>query len=421
MAATEAPVFPDATIETTTPSSTTTATATTQSASYNLYDWKPVTKEFMEACKDLELGELLHDETFGLFEAMSAIEMMDPKMDAGMPRVGQMKRRKPTNFAEAVKAGKLPMENLPLRDLVAVVDHTMACLVTWLEGHSLAQTVFTNLYLHCGDDPEKRSPQQELRSFTVATLKLIDLVRDLIAKASVFEEEDFQPLIYGFQLASDVPGLKAMSGLKETEDSMQKRMRAVKQDPDCDEYREAMAVCCRAKFSRHFYLALTFLIKADVGEAVKHLANAKDQLEAIRSTIGVGTPANPEDGTVLGFEPTVNQRLLPPTFPRYTEIRGREAAYSYLGSLIERVHEAIKISEVHTFHNALEFFIAFGRNSPCVLSRSVSQLLFKPLHPSPQNQPLRPSAPLPAFQVSVNNSGLFSRVFSIFIFILRNC
>jgi hypothetical protein len=30
------------------------------------------------------LGELLHDDMFGLFEAMSAIELMDPKMDAGM-------------------------------------------------------------------------------------------------------------------------------------------------------------------------------------------------------------------------------------------------------------------------------------------------------------------------------------------------
>lgn len=33
---------------------------------------------------DLALGELVHHEIFGLFEAMSAIEMMDPKMDAGM-------------------------------------------------------------------------------------------------------------------------------------------------------------------------------------------------------------------------------------------------------------------------------------------------------------------------------------------------
>lgn len=33
---------------------------------------------------ELELGELLHGYFFGLFEAMSAIEIMDPKMDAGM-------------------------------------------------------------------------------------------------------------------------------------------------------------------------------------------------------------------------------------------------------------------------------------------------------------------------------------------------
>ena len=29
-----------------------------------------------------------------------------------------------------------------------IIDQSLACLVTWLEGHSLAQTVMTNLYLH---------------------------------------------------------------------------------------------------------------------------------------------------------------------------------------------------------------------------------------------------------------------------------
>lgn len=68
-------------------------------------NWKDITLQFQEAVKgktvlqgvnnnklyqliqtilDLKLGELLHDDLFGLFEAMSAIEMMDPKMDAGM-------------------------------------------------------------------------------------------------------------------------------------------------------------------------------------------------------------------------------------------------------------------------------------------------------------------------------------------------
>ena len=48
------------------------------------YNWKEVTGVFRHSAGELVLGELLHDANFGLFEAMSAIEMMDPKMDAGM-------------------------------------------------------------------------------------------------------------------------------------------------------------------------------------------------------------------------------------------------------------------------------------------------------------------------------------------------
>ena len=37
---------------------------------------------------ELKVGEMVHDETsFNLFHAMSATELMDPKMDLGMDRV----------------------------------------------------------------------------------------------------------------------------------------------------------------------------------------------------------------------------------------------------------------------------------------------------------------------------------------------
>ena len=39
-----------------------------------------------------------------------------------------------------------------------------------------------------------------LSSFSVVILKLVDLIRDLVSRGSVFEEEDFQPLVYGFRL-----------------------------------------------------------------------------------------------------------------------------------------------------------------------------------------------------------------------------
>ncbi|OWK07240.1 NAA35 [Cervus elaphus hippelaphus] len=64
-------------------------------------NWVDITQDFEEACRELKLGELLHDKLFGLFEAMSAIEMMDPKMDAGM--IGNQVNRKVLNFEQAIK------------------------------------------------------------------------------------------------------------------------------------------------------------------------------------------------------------------------------------------------------------------------------------------------------------------------------
>lgn len=49
----------------------------------------------------LTMGELLHDPSFGLFEAMSAIEMMDPKMDAGM--ICNKGKRTIMNFDQSVE------------------------------------------------------------------------------------------------------------------------------------------------------------------------------------------------------------------------------------------------------------------------------------------------------------------------------
>ena len=101
----------------------------------------------------MELGELLHDDLFGLFEAMSAIEMMDPKMDAGMAKAGggtgnsstAKRKNSPMSLNDAITDNSLPWENISIPEFVTVFDHTLSCLVTWFEGHSLAQTVFTNL------------------------------------------------------------------------------------------------------------------------------------------------------------------------------------------------------------------------------------------------------------------------------------
>lgn len=57
--------------------------------------------------------------------------------------------------------------------------------------------------------------------------------------------------------------------------------------------------------------------------------------------------------TILGFDPLVNQRLLPPTFPRYTKIKSRLEALEYFEELLNRLKVVCKITSHTSFHSAL--------------------------------------------------------------------
>ncbi|CAC5376619.1 NAA35 [Mytilus coruscus] len=197
---------------------------TIQTDNKPVYHWRDVTSEFIEAAGELELGELLHDASFGLFEAMSAIEMMDPKMDAGM--MCNQIQRKVLNFEQAVSADTCKIKELSIPQLIGIIDASMACLVTWLEGHSLAQTVFTNLYLHDPYIIEDRC----LKAFSIGMLKIIDHIRDRVNRASVFEEEDFQTMTYGFKMAADITDVRATGMMKEIEDEINRILKVRVQD-----------------------------------------------------------------------------------------------------------------------------------------------------------------------------------------------
>jgi len=357
-------------------------------ASWSLYNWHEVTPGFLAACSTLKLGELCHDDTFGLFEAMSAIEMMDPKMDAGM--VCNRANATPMTWDSAVEKKEIVLDgisgDLSPEDAVLMIDQTLACFVTWLEGHSLAQTVLTNLYLHHVD----KIQCGVLKSVSVVALKLVELVKDIIGKASVFEEEDFQPLTYGFKLCQDVSEHRCVAGLKEAEEVLAREIRRTKvregiersslDEKDNIDYTSLHA---RVKFLRLFFCGLNSLYRGDSGEGSRLIGNCLEILNIIRAGYADETQ---EEKRVKGFEPLANQRLLPPTFPRYTEIVKRSEAVKYLEQLVSRLSTVTAVTNIPSFHNMLDFFQSFSATSPCVLSRSVLQLLYTPLHSPPTRQ-----------------------------------
>lgn len=343
---------------------------------YPEYEWKPITKEFFEACQELSLGELLHDEVFGLFDAMSAIEMMDPKMDIGM---GFNKNEPaPHTFETAVAAGVLKLSNLENSELIGIFDSLFSCLVSWLEGHSLDQILFTCLYLHSPNSIENKS----LRTFCLAVRRIITLIKDFILECNVNEEEDFQ--LFGsssLNFFDHVPMTKVISTLREAEDDL------VKKSKNDSNPEDIIAVMNRLRFMRFLFQSLYLFWpkkdvspgEAEIAEIQRNLSAALELVPFIRKTIEKGTQPEPnsESPNPMGFSPRVNQRNLPPTFPRSAKVKDRLSSYIFLEELVQRLKYACKVIHQKDYHSALNFFIDFSKKSGhCLLSRSVLQILY---------------------------------------------
>lgn len=351
------------------------------------YNWMDITDEFTTACTDLKLGELMHDANFGLFEAMSAIEMMDPKMDAGM--MCNQRHSRVTSLQQGIETGLVKVKGLTGQEMTGIIDDTLACLVTWLEGHSLAQTVFTNLYLH---DPTLLE-DCHIKAFSLCMLKLVDSVRDIVNRGAVFEEEDFQPMMYGFKTAPELTSTRVCGMMKEVEDELNRVIKNTRstagQEDNTDRqdiHKMALAEYSRIKFSRLFLVTLQAFCREKfvVADVQKYLGQLSELLPTMRETISLGTQpelteeANCDYPTIMGFEPLLNQRLLPPTFPRYTKIRGRDDTLAYLEGLVSRLQTVCAVTELSGLHSTLDFFLEFSKSSPCVLSRSLLQMIYLP-------------------------------------------
>ncbi|XP_039257820.2 N-alpha-acetyltransferase 35, NatC auxiliary subunit-like [Styela clava] len=349
------------------------------------YNWIDITDELKAACDELQMGELVHEPNFGLFEAMSAIEMMDPKMDAGM--VGKQTKRKILDLHQAIEAKTIKISDLEFKELIGIMDTSLCCLLSWLEGQTLAHTVFTCLYLHEPDLIEDRC----LRAYSICMLKLCDLIREKINKANVFEEEDFQTITYGFKFVEGLSELRVVGMMKEVEDEYSRKLRSLK-SKQTEEGQESVqlettrcnGIIARIRFLRLFLQSLMVFGRKEaesLQQVKKMLHSMLEHLATVGRTIHLGIESvASDDGHMImhGFEPLVNQKLLPPTFPRYTTLRNREEIVENYEQIIKRLLMVIEVTGLSGYQNILDFFDKFGRTIPCVLSRSILQLTFLP-------------------------------------------
>nr|CAB3451393.1 unnamed protein product [Digitaria exilis] len=337
--------------------------------------WADASPLLAAACHDLQDGELVHGENFSLFAAMSALEIMDPKMDSGI------ERSRYNSIEEAIEDGVAPIplstdRTLDVQCSIDVMDHLFSCEATWHKGHTLAQTVFTCIYLM---RMERTSSHAVLNSFCRILRATCNAIISVVSTARTHEEEDFFTMSFGLPLRDEGDD-KCLSILNSVEETISRQLRACKaqtfskkktpedleslqNNPDMEED-YCRAILCRLRFRKvltlflflillkngsHFYHVVMSMRKPHgrgLELARKHVASCLNELglmlksrEFLNSQSNI-TLQDDENCTTasgcqpVGFDVSLNSRLLSPTPPRAVKVLSWSNAIRYFEKLL---------------------------------------------------------------------------------------
>jgi hypothetical protein len=102
-----------------------------------MVDWRSIDELTILAARSLELGEMVAEPSFDLFGSMSAIELMDPKMDPPQ-------EDSECDILGAVRTKLASLgEAFPLQLAANIVGGLMRREVAWCDGVALTESVFT--------------------------------------------------------------------------------------------------------------------------------------------------------------------------------------------------------------------------------------------------------------------------------------
>ncbi|KAM3360599.1 N-alpha-acetyltransferase 35, NatC auxiliary subunit isoform X1 [Capsicum galapagoense] len=350
------------------------------------------------ACNDLRDGELIYGENFNLFAAMSALEIMDPKMDSGMVRTYY-------SVDEAIEYGAAPIplsldKTVDVQRIIDIMDHLLACEATWHKGCSLAQTVFSCLYLL---RPDRTSSHALLHSYCRVMRATCNAVVCTVSDTRTNEEEDLFTMTHGLPLKVDGDD-KCLTMLHAVEETIARQLRACKatlskkrvtedieplqNNPDLEEGL-CKSLLCQLRFRKHFY-HVVMNIKRPQGRglelAKKHIACCFEELDSmIKSADFLRSISAPEDGMKnettasgcqpVGFDSTLNSRLSAPTPPRAIETISWKKAAEYFQKLLHELEIICSYNLDPVFEGLLRFVVEFQKLRPELVARAHLQHL----------------------------------------------
>ncbi|KAB8303783.1 hypothetical protein EYC80_005161 [Monilinia laxa] len=315
-----------------------------------------ITQVFTDAAHQLEVGDLVKDPFFTLFDAVAALEIMDPKMDSGYLAPGETMEDE-YDFAQAL----LPEE------VLGIIDQLLCHEMAWHMGHPLAQTIFTSLYidrlLHpsplsldetmfdrsesCdGDEPLML---QILRAYCLGLIKTCWYVNNRVRSENFYEEEDFATHTFHRNLLEGIDHEEILSFLEESR-------KLVLQTQDLpDDMKEALAA--RLTF-RHKFLKTVEVADSRSSDAKIYWREMLLLIPDLRSSSKLAK------SVPQSFSVKLQRKLASTVPPRPIVELSQQIAYEHLERICKDGEVAVDILDYADSHSLMTFVSLFQARKP---------------------------------------------------------
>lgn len=360
-------------------------------------EWRDITVRFQDSCQVLALGELVHDPYFCLGEAMAAVEFMEPRMDLNMR--GACSSTPLLTAQEALEC-RVELEHFSEEEVLGVADELLSLVTTWLSGHTLAQTVYTCIYLH----DTSRVRHSGVRSLLWAAGSVVELMRTALLQAKVYVEDDHQCLTIGVGTNEGRPSVeKVVAAVKEHEDSLQQIIKRILRGEGQATADNAAAdhgsagvqrtLLGHYRFWRHL---LSVLLGIPPAETVRRSSAGREQLRTgleqcckalkeMGGTLSLRAVWHDEEERLhYGFHAALNNLVLPPS-PRHVVQMGSAESLAYMSNFVEGMQVIQQVVELASLREILSTMMEMCSmpSIPTVLVRSYLKLALEVLFVSP--------------------------------------
>lgn len=301
-----------------------------------------ITDRFRSACSQLTYGQIVALPEFSYLESMSAVELLDARLDSGMALLNEKKVEVSAELSPA--------------QLQAYIDTTLIHIAQWLEGQSLPHTLYSSIFLH---DSSLTDKNFVVKAVTVTGIYLSDALHKLIQQTNCLREDDYAYAAIAFDNIDP----------SDTENSLLK----------AEKIAETEETLIRLKFLRGLYCIIHNITKIDgLTSAENYLAFAIKQFSLIK-------PIENEDVSVY-FNKNLCLNKLPHFLPNkiydaknYDFARAQNRINSFLKSIeyLIKLREVSEIDDLLESLNEIPSFDIFSRTiyESVIFTQSSSQIM----------------------------------------------